>query len=95
MNQHEFILVSKNIPGLLVTQDYEGKVNVTLSDNIIIVHDYKKRNIIEITFKKEESKFLVPDKKSLKEIYEIFLLNVSEDRDRFIHKFCIENLSMR
>lgn len=95
MQQHEFISVSKNIPGAKVTQDYEGKVDVTLTDNIIITHDYKKRNIIEIKFKKEEVKFLVPDKKSLEMIYTIFLQNVNEEKDKFIHKYCVDNLSMR
>lgn len=93
MSQNEFIMVSSNVTGSSVRQDYEGNVIVTLK-NITVNHNYKKNNKMTIQFNNEESKFLIPDKKSLNMIYKIYVDNIDNDQINVVRKYCENNLSM-
>jgi hypothetical protein len=91
MNQIKFIWLSKNIPGVSVSQDPDGVTIVNLRPLIDITHDSNKRDKIEIIFKDDNTKYTIPNKKSLEEIYRMHLEN--EEVMLLLHQYCDTHLA--
>lgn len=92
MDQIKFVWISKNIPNILgVNQDEDGITTVKLRPLIEITHNFKKRNKVEILFKDDNSKYLIPDQKTLEEIYKMHMSNT--EVMLLMHQYCDKNLS--
>lgn len=76
LNQAKFLWTAKNIhPEGEVVQDDSSIICVNLRHQIQITHDYKKANRVEIKFKDDGVRFLVPDHNMLQEVFLIHLQN--------------------
>lgn len=91
MNQINFVWMSRNIPGVSVRQDSSGITTVKLRPLIEITHDCTKRDRIEIIFKDDNTKYLIPDNKVLEEIYKMHISNT--ELMLLMHQYCESNLS--
>lgn len=91
MKQHEFIWMTNNVHASNVVQDDSGNTAVTLRKNILLVHNYKKKDQMSIILVDTNSQFLIPSKKELESIFRLHLEN--KDLNEIIVKYCTENLS--
>ena len=88
----KFVWISNNIPGTLgVMMDPDGITTVALRPKIDITHNSNKRNKMEIIFKDDDSKFIIPDQKILEEIYRMHMQN--DEVMLLLHQYCDKNLS--
>lgn len=94
MKQHEFIMVSNNIGISNTIQDDIGNTKAQLKDGITINHNYKKKDMMTISFDEENIKFLIPDRNTLERIYKMYL-ETGINGKSVVKKFCTENLSVR
>ena len=91
MDQVKFLWLSNSIPNKInVTQTEDGPIVVHLRKNIEITHDYRNRNRMEILLKDDNSKYVIPNYKSLVEIYKMHMNN--EEVMYILHKYCEEKL---
>lgn len=91
MNQIKFVWLSKNIPGTKVEMGPDGITTVTLRPLIDIVHDSNKRDRVEIIFKDDKSKYVIPDQRTLEEIYRMHMSNT--EVMLLLHQYCDANLT--
>ena len=89
MKQHEFIYLSRNMTNQ-VRQDLIGNVIVDLNQMVEITHNYKKKDLMTLTMKEDQSKYTIPSRSDLEEIYKI---QVSEENPiQLIREYCEKNL---
>lgn len=92
MNQVKFIWLSNNIPDTLgVVMDENGMTVVKLREFIDITHNSKKRDKVEIIFKDDDTKYEIPNQKTLEEIYSMHMNN--KEVMLLLHQYCEANLS--
>lgn len=75
MQQQEFIWMANNIPHDGIIQDEIGNTIIQLRSQIQLTHNYKKKNQMMIIFQEDQSRFLIPSKKRLEDIYRLHLEN--------------------
>lgn len=93
MKQVDFMMLSNNIKGATVNQGTSGIVTVTLHDECIITHNYKKKDKIVIEFN-EGDKYLITKRVELELIYSIHLENLEKPNVLdLIKNYCSENLT--
>jgi len=92
MNQAKFIWVSNNISGKLkVEMDPNGITTVKLRPLIDIIHNSNKGNKVEILFKDDNTRFIIPNQKVLEEIYRMHKNNT--EVMLLLHQYCDKNLA--
>lgn len=89
MQQHEFIWMAKNLKVTDVTQDETGNTVINLRPQIQLTHNYKKKNQMQIVFTEDQSRFLIPSKSDLEEIFRLHLSNVNVEQ--ILRKHCEDN----
>lgn len=93
MNQIKFIWLSNNIPNIVgINMDPNGITTVSLRELIDIIHNSKKMDKIEILFKDDNTKYEIPDQKTLEEIYDMHISN--EEVMLLLHQYCSKNLNI-
>ena len=90
MQQHEFIWLGNNMKVGRVGQDTVGNTIVDLRPQIQITHNYKKKNLMLITFSDDGLTFIIPSKSQLEDIYRMHLSNVH--LGEILRKYCEDNL---
>jgi len=75
MNQMKFVWLSNNIPGVKVEMGPDGITTVHLRPLIDITHNSKMRDLMLIEFKDNKRKYIIPDQKTLEEIYRMHMEN--------------------
>ena len=90
MYEPEFIWMAKSLKVTDITQDGSGKTIINLRPQIQIIHNYKKKNQMILTFTEDQTRYLVPSKLELQEIYRLHLSNV--DLEHVLRKYCEEKL---
>ena len=92
MTQIKFLWLSKNIPGISgVEQGPDGITTVKVRPLIDITHDSNKRDKVEILFKDDNTKYVIPDQKTLEEIYRMHIKN--DEVMLLLHQYCEANLA--
>lgn len=86
MNQVNFLWLSKNIPGISVRQEPKGVTVVKLRPLIEITHDSTRMNRLEILFKDDGSKYVIPNQTILEEIYRMHMANT--ELMLLLHQYC-------
>jgi hypothetical protein len=89
MQQHEFIWVARSQKINDVKQDETGNTIVNLRPQVQIIHNYKKKNHMQIVFTEDQFRFLILSTGTLKEIYNI---NATADSQSVLRKYCEDNL---
>lgn len=91
MKQHEFIWAAKNMQTTETRQDAFGNTFIRLRKDIQLTHNYKKKDRMTIEFQDDNSVYLIPTDKELKEIYRLHLENVN--LNEILHQYCSMNLT--
>lgn len=91
MKQNEFIWMAKNLRATKSVQDEDGNTAITLRPNILVVHNYKKRDQMIIVFIEDNSQYIIHTKKQLEDIFHIHLEN--KDAADILQRYCMSNLT--
>lgn len=91
MKQHEFIWMANNVRAGKAVQDASGNTAITIRPNIMVVHNYKKRDQMTLVFVEDNSQYLIPTKKELEEIFRIHLEN--QNINEILLRYCTEKLT--
>lgn len=89
MKQPEFMMFVNNIQSENVIQVTDGTVVAKLSPLLEISHNYKKKDLMIITFTEDKKQYTIPDRRSLEEITR---LHLEEKPSMTIREYCEKNL---
>lgn len=91
MEQIEFMWCLKKflIPNIL--QNEKGLVTAKLLPDVLLTHDYKKKNKIEVIFTETQDRFLISSKEELNELCKIYSNNPNISDP--IKKYCVSKLN--
>ena len=92
MDQVKFMMMANNVhPEGAILQSEKGIVTVNLRPGqIVITHNYRRNNEMQIMFMDNHDKFIIPSEKELQEIYQFHLSN--KDVVSILHEYCNNNL---
>lgn len=88
MEQHDFIWMGKKLM-VPVTQDETGNTIIALRPQIQLTHNYKKKNLTQIIFTEDQTRFIISNKSELNAIIELHLKN--NHLEQVLRKFCEDN----
>ena len=91
MQQHEFIWLSKSMNVESVTQNETGCTTVEVRPGLMISHNYKKKDLMLLTFTEDNMTFIIPSKLELEAIYQLH--TGYEDAVHLIRGYCDKFLS--
>jgi hypothetical protein len=89
MKQPEFLFIAHNLKVSGVVQS-DPETIVNLRPGIIIKHNYRKKDLMTITFTDGNNSYIIPSRKELEEIYRLHLGNA--DLLQLLQEWCIKNL---
>lgn len=89
MEQHDFIWMGKKLM-VPVTQDETGNTIITLRPQIQLTHNYKKKNLTQVVFTEDQSRYTIGSKLELELIIGLHLSN--DNLDQKLREFCESHL---